>query len=230
MKQKRRQKRAVAGKISEFGMVKFRRGVAGRSRLIQEPDLKSALTPAQEAHEITFVLQGFLKRSRLQFLVIAAKLADFKKRKMYQYLQFKTIEDYAESLLGLGRASLYRYLQIYEWVREKHPKWLLPKPEGFIPDFYDCVDLMWIEHELDRTNLTPALEAALKALQAKALAGKLKKGDVDPYRKRTKPDSDGVKALLRVLRRARIQANKLRNIPSSVIGNLDAAIETLATL
>ena len=34
--------------------------------------------------------------------------------------------DYAEKRLGLSERSMYRYLQIYDWVRECHKQWLEP--------------------------------------------------------------------------------------------------------
>lgn len=234
MQRKGGKKSAVGKRIPDRALMRIPRIGAGHTPLKRN----TALTPSQEAQHITFTLQGFLKRSRLQFLIIGKILVSFRDEKRYEdlhyiddaELRYKDMESYAEERLGLRRASLYRYMQTYAWVLANHPEWLDPKHKGYIPDFYDCVDLMWIEHELKRTDLSPALEEALKELEKKALEGKLKKGEIDPYRKRTQPDKDALKSLLMVLRRARISANKLRNMPASVIGNLDAAIDTLANI
>ena len=52
--------------------------------------------------------------------------------------------------------------------------WLQPKPKGFIPDLTDVDDLMWIENELKKANLSAEKRAALEGLDKKALAGDLK--------------------------------------------------------
>jgi len=43
---------------------------------------------------------------------------------------------------------------------------------------------VWISDELKRSDLTPEKRAALEKLEARALAGKLEEGELDPYRRR----------------------------------------------
>ena len=78
------------------------------------------------------------------------------------------MESYAEERLRLGRASLYRYLGP-DWVLQSHKEWLEPHRKGFIPDLSDATNLMWIEHELTRKDLTAQSRAELEALRTKAL-------------------------------------------------------------
>jgi len=78
------------------------------------------LSPAQRANQITYFLTGDLKRIQVAYLRVGAKLAMIRDEKLYRALKYDSLEDYAEKRLRLGRASLYRYLQIYEWVRKSH--------------------------------------------------------------------------------------------------------------
>jgi len=91
-----------------------------------------SLSPAQRAVQITFVLKGHLKNIQLAYLRAAALLARMRDEKLYRALKHESLEDYADVRLGLQRAALYRYLQIYDWVREFHPAWLARRPKGFI--------------------------------------------------------------------------------------------------
>ena len=106
------------------------------------------LTPVQEALEVTWVLKGKLKSAQIAYLKIGELLAQVRDRKLFAELKHPSIEDYAQERLGLGRSSLYQYLQVYDWVRESHPEWLEPKPKGFIPYLSGANELMWIEHTL----------------------------------------------------------------------------------
>ena len=112
---------------------------------------------------------------------------------MWQTLKHPDIESYAEERLDLKQSSLYKYLQVYDWMAESHPAWLLPHPKGFIPELSDADDLMWIEKELKRTDLAPEKRKALEALQAKGLNGTLRKTDLAKYRRQASPHETGAK-------------------------------------
>src|SRR5689334_19240951 len=103
--------------------------------------MRKSLSPAQRANQITFVLKGHLKNAQIAYLRAASMLAKIRDERLYAALKFRTLEDYAEDQLGLQRASLYRYLQIYEWARDHHPRWLAKHPEGFIPQLTDAYAL-----------------------------------------------------------------------------------------
>src|ERR1041385_3316947 len=107
------------------------------------------LSPAQRANQITYFLKGDLKRIQVAYLRIGAKLATIRDEKLYRALKHDTLEDYAEKRLGLRRAALYSYLQIYDWVRKKHREWLAKHPKGFIPELSDVYGLKWIEDQLE---------------------------------------------------------------------------------
>src|SRR5439155_20883172 len=46
----------------------------------------------------------------------------------------RAMDDYAAARLGLQHAQLYRYLAVYDWIREFHRPWLARRPKGFIPE------------------------------------------------------------------------------------------------
>jgi hypothetical protein len=70
-------------------------------------------------------------------------------------------------------------VEIQDRVSRSHPEWIQPKAKGFIPDLTDVGDLMWIDAELARPKISSARRAALKALQTKALAGKLTRSEAN---------------------------------------------------
>ena len=129
--------------------------------------------------------------------------------------------------MHLRRASLYRYLQVFDWVTKNHPEWLQPKPKGFIPDLSDVADLIWIENELLRKDLSADKRAALEALRAKALNGELREHELDPFRKRKHDAGDGLKSFLSKLRLLRRNGAQLAKMPVEVLTHLDAAIGIL---
>ena len=184
-------------------------------------------TPAQEALEVTWVLKGHLKNAQISYLRVGGLLAQIRDRQLYQALHHKDMECYAEERLNLGRASLYRYLQVYDWAAEFHPQWLQPKPAGFIPDLSDATDLMWIEKKLADKDLHPETRAKLEELRAKGLEGKLRPRDLDAFRERSKPESDVLKSFLLKLRTLRRNGARLKEMPPEAISKLDGVIEVV---
>src|SRR5437667_1413192 len=130
-------------------------------------------SPAQRAVQITFVLKGHLKNVQVAYIRVAALLAKVRDEKLYGALGHATMDDYAAARLGLQHAQLYRYLAVYDWIREFHRPWLARRPKGFIPELTDAQALMWIEHRLADPHLSDGLRKELERLRAKALAGRL---------------------------------------------------------
>jgi len=187
----------------------------------------AAKTPVQEALEITWVLKGHLKNAQISYLRVGGMLQRVRDRNLFAALGHATLEDYAEQRLRLGRTSLYKYLQVYEWVAEFHPEWLQPKPKGFIPDLSDVADLIWIEKELKRKDLTAQARTELEALRAKALDGRLKKSDLDSWQRRGGRAADGLKSFLSKVRLLRKRGSALTDMPAEAISHFDAAIEII---
>jgi len=190
----------------------------------QEPNPK---TPAQTALEVTWLLKGNLKNAQIAYIRIGTLLAQVRDEKLYTALKHPDMESYAEERLQLGRSSLYRYLQVHDWMVEFHPKWLEPKPEGFIPDLTDAGNLIWIEKELAKADLKPETRTALEGVQKKAMEGQLREGDLKPYLQRQNTAVAGLKACLSKLRLLRKRAAELTSMPPEVIACLDQAIEIL---
>src|SRR5881409_2752596 len=99
-------------------------------------------SPAQRAVQITFVLKGHLKNVQVAYIRVAALLARVRDEKLYRALGHATMDDYAAVRLGLQHAQLYRYLAVYDWIREFHHPWLARRPKGFIPELTDAQALM----------------------------------------------------------------------------------------
>ena len=196
-------------------------------RVLAPSPKEKKLSPAQIAARLTWQLKGDLKNAQIAYLRVAVKLARVRDEKMYVDLKHEDMEQYAKGELRLNRSSLYNYLRIRAWVSRSHPEWLQPKAKGFIPDLSDVGDLMWIESELARTNLTAARRAILEDLRKKGLAGKLLQSEVRKLRQRENTGEVGLKNLISSLRTARKRAAQLANLPPEAIQHLDAAIEIL---
>ena len=202
-----------------------------KSKAVKKVQVRKPKTAAQiavqEALQVTWVLKGQLKNIRMSYLRVGKLLAQVRDRKLYSTLSHVDIETYAEERLQLGRASLYRYLQVYDWVLLSHKEWLEPHPKGFIPDLSDATDLMWIDNELARKNLSPAARTALTALQVKALSGTLRQTELAPWRGKRQPAGKALKSFLSTARALRKRGVALASMPAEAITHLDAAIEII---
>src|SRR5882724_6914594 len=141
------------------------------------------LSPAQRANQITYFLKGDLKRLQVAYLRVGAKLAQIRDQKLYAALKHASLEEYAEQHLGLRRAALYRYLQIYDWARKKHREWFAKHPKGFIPELNDAYGLKWIEDQLEDEHVGPETRKDLEKLRRKALDGSLTQKEIDAFRR-----------------------------------------------
>jgi hypothetical protein len=190
-----------------------------------KPRVKSAKQMVvQDALQTTWLLKGTLKNAQLSYLRVGKLLAQVREKKMYAALGHPNIEDYAEKRLQLGRSSLYKYLQVYDWVSSNHPEWLEKKPQGFIPELYDVADLMWIEEELSKTNISSSRRAALEELKKKALAGTLSQQELRKFRSADTRVESSLKNYLSKLRNLRMRGSQLASMPQEAITHIDAAI------
>jgi hypothetical protein len=187
------------------------------------------ITPARCAAQITFVLKGHLKNVQISYIRAAALLAKVRDEKLYRALKHDSMESYAAERLGLQRASLYRYLQIHDWIRRWHRDWLARHPMGFIPELSDAYGLMWIEAQLEHTDLEPQTGAELEALRKKALAGKLTKREIDEFCGRGKKRYDTLRALAASLVALRRRTAAFATLPPGVLADLDSALNRLNT-
>jgi len=182
----------------------------------------------QNALQVTWLLKGHLKNAQIAYIRVGVGLAKVRDEKLYEALKHPDLEDYAEKRLHLGRSSLYRYLQVHDWIAQYHKEWLEPKPEGFIPDLADVGDLIWIETELARKNLEKKKKAALEELKEKALSGELREKELNRFRKTgRKPSDESLRTFLSKLRALRRYGVQIKAMPPEVISELDSAIEIL---
>ena len=178
----------------------------------------------QEALQVTWLLKGSLKNVQIAYIRVCKLLAQVRDRKYWDALNHPDIEVYAQERLQLQRASLYRYLQVYDWMVACHPDWLEPHPKGFIPELSDATDLMWIEGELAKKDLDPKKRTALEALRKKGLDGTLKARDLIKFRRQYSTIDTGIKLLLTKFRALRRETARYTTLPPEAIADLDAAI------
>ena len=182
------------------------------------------MTPWQVG-QITGKLVGDLKNAQVAYIRVCVGLARVRDEKLYAIIKDPDLETYALNRLHLGTASLYRYLQVYDWIRDFHPQWFDPHPKERIPNLSDVPDLIWIERELAKTDLDPKARAELEDLQRKALDGRLKRGEVSRYRRRGRqPTDDALKSLLSRLRSLRRYAAQAKTTPPEALSKMDDAI------
>ncbi|MEI6514363.1 MAG: hypothetical protein WCO77_00165 [bacterium] len=181
-----------------------------------------------EALQTTWLLKGKLKSAQIAYLRIGELLVKIRDLKLDAALSHPSLEDYAEKRLQLGKSSLYRYIRVYEWVRDAHPQWLADKPEGFIPELDDVAGLMWIEKELARKNLPDQDRKELKKLKGQAFTGDLRQRDLTTWRQKGKaPELPG--SYLTKLANLRKGCGKVTGMPPEVLQCLDEAITILKT-
>jgi hypothetical protein len=188
-------------------------------------------SPAQEAvHEagmITGQLKAKLKNATTTFLDIGALLVQVRDRKLYEPLHDASLEIYANKRLDLCRSSLYGYIRVYEWVKQKHPEWLVRPLKGRVPNLTTISDLMWIDEELAKKDLKPEMKAKLLELEKKALAGKLSRSELQALRKRSRGAKEGVQVAIKYLQRARRQVTQSANPSTLALEHIDAAVNAL---
>lgn len=183
------------------------------------------LSPAQIAARLTWQLKGDLKNAQIAFLRVGAKLARIRDEKLFAALKHADMIAYASKDLRLSPKSLYRYLQVYDWVLKNHPSWLKPKTKDKIPDLNDIVDLIQINKDLANKRLAPEKKKALENLREKAEKGDLKKGELGALRKRTSNNTkDATAGIVRILRTARRRLSALKTSDPEWIVQLDRLI------
>jgi len=185
------------------------------------------LSPAERANRITFFLKGDLKNLQTAYLRIGGKLAQIRDEKLYAALKHASLDEYAQKHLGLRRAALYRYLQIYDWARRKHRDWFAKHPKGFIPELTDAYGLKWIEDQLDDEHVGPETRKELETLRRKALDGTLTQRELDAFRRRGEKRRDSVTAVAASFRAARRRLAALPDVSPALLAEIDAFLAHL---
>mgnify|MGYP001582509562 CR=1 FL=1 len=183
---------------------------------------------AQTANQVTWRLLGDLKRLQRSYLRIGELLVRVRDEKLYSALDYPDILTYAENRLHLGQASLYHYIQVYDWAKKSHPEWLGEKVKGHIPELSDATDLMWIEEELSSKKLSRDKRASLEVLKQKAMDGRLRAGELNKWRKTISGSKiQSLKSFLSKFRTLRRRCAQVKCVPSEAISHVDSAIEII---
>lgn len=177
----------------------------------------------QEAGKITGDIVCSLQRVRKEFLKVGQLLTDVRDRKIHETLHHD-MESYAAEHLDLSPASMYRYMKVYAWVREKHPEWLVPGAR--IPDMSAIAGLIWVDQQLEKKDLAPSRKDALEAVKEKAKDGKLPRKELRAFMRRSNSSDKAQRKYLAKLRALRREGTK-REIDPKVLAFLDQAISTM---
>jgi hypothetical protein len=159
---------------------------------------------------------------------LAQEIARARDEKIYAVLKNPTLEDYAEKRLDLSERSMYRYLQIYDWVLECHKQWLEPGNKERVPDLAEIPDLIWLEKQLKRTDLDAETRKKMEDAYQRGLDGKLAPKEIGDLRKNQQKGQESLKSALSMLRRDRKRCAQLVGMPGEVTAHLDEAIEDLS--
>ncbi|MGH7897469.1 MAG: hypothetical protein ACREQQ_05925 [Candidatus Binatia bacterium] len=184
-------------------------------------------SPAQIAAQVTFLLKGHLKNARIAYIRAAVMLARVRHEKLWQALRYRSLAEYAEKQLRLHETTLYKYLRVHDWLKEKHPSWLAKRPKGFIPELSDVESLGWIEKQLENGDLDADLREDLEAAQKQALQGTLSYREFVALRARARKVLPPLRSLLGRTRALRKAAARVARVPRSALEAYDEAIRTL---
>jgi hypothetical protein len=194
------------------------------------PGVEKQWSPAQlavqAAGRITGDLLNNLQNIRKTFLKIGQLLTEVRDQKHYLTLHHPDMAEYALKRLEMSRTAMYKYMQVYEWARAKHPEWLNPtKKKVRIPELTQVVGAMWAAQELAKEDLEPERKATLEALEKKALARKLTARELKAVQQRTnKPQPNkGTAKLLASLRTLRKRGER-DGVSAQLIAAIDSAI------
>ena len=197
-----------------------RKRKTSRARAVTPP------TPAQIANQVTFVLKGHLKNVQLAFIRVGILLARVRDEKLWQAIGYADIETYAADRLGMQRTKLYQYLQIHDWLAERHPEWLAPKPKGFIPEMTDVAMLIAIDKRLDG-KLASEERTRLEEMRTKALTGKLAKSEFARAKRKPGTARGSLRAFVASFRAIYDRARRTPGIPADVVESLAKLMRVL---
>ena len=205
------------------------REVAPALKLSEAPTSGSAASKkeVQKALEFTWALKGHIRAAAKQYLRVAQEIARARDERIYAVLKNPTLEDYAEKRLGLSERSMYRYLQIYDWVLQSHKQWLEPGNKERVPDLAEVPDLIWLEKQLKRSDLDAETRAKMEDAYKKGLDGKLDPKEVGDLRKNQHRGKESLESALSMLRRDRKRCAELTTMPGEVVTHLDEVITDL---
>ena len=184
--------------------------------------------PAVGAEQITEFLKSALQTERIAYLVVGRILAQVRDEKVFAKLNYPDLASYGRERLELCRATLYQYLEIFDWVAAHHPEWLDPAPGTFIPELNDVDDLKWMETKLSRPGMSKNARANLLELREKALNGTLAKSELRAFRGQTKGKVKDKRAtFLAHMKALRKEGAAISGLPSEILTGLDHLIGML---
>lgn len=189
---------------------------------------KAPANRLEEGLQLTEYLKHSLQTVRVAFLQVGMLLDQVREKKLFAAMGHADLESYALDRLRLGRASLYRYMQVYNWVLAHHPEWIQPSPGTVIPDLSDIADMIRIDKKLEDPGLEQGQRATLEGLRKKAHEGNLRKKDLTAAQKASDDASEDWAQILARLREDRQSIASLQHVPAEVLSHLDAAIDIFA--
>jgi hypothetical protein len=188
-------------------------------------------TPTREEVHVIGMITGQIlakmKNIKMNFFDIGELLVKVRNEKLYEDLHHDSLVSYAAEHLHLGHTTLYKYIEVYEYAKKFHPKWLERPLTVTVPDLYDISDLMWIEEQLTKKDLPSVRKTILEKLRDKALAGDLPKRELMELRRKGRGAKGSLDVAIRYLQLAKRQVSNSADPLREAINHIDAAIEIL---
>lgn len=182
----------------------------------------------QEAERITHALHKYIIVATLDGLRAAMLLARVSERKLYTFLGYPELPQYALHELHLDDDTLDRYLRLHAWARAHHPEWLSSDPPYYVRDLHYVADVIWLETTLVRDRHAPKKRERLIELHAQALKGELNLLDLDSMRRRVPSDHEEMLELLEETRETRdLGYRHEHELPPEVLKLMDRAVDLI---
>jgi hypothetical protein len=196
------------------------------SRKMRTRTSPKQLAPSmKEATQATFAIKRYLKTTETDYLRVASLLVQVRDRRLYAFMHFKNLGDYAANMLRLDGDAVKRYLKIHDWVKARYPRWLRLDRKRFVPNLNGLADLMYIESGLAKRTLWPTLRVWFKKLKAKALKGRLKSEVLDGFRDQKSPEREETRDIMEELKEIRQTAiDSPKEITPKVLPPLNALV------
>lgn len=185
----------------------------------------------KEAEKIHEALEKYITFATCDGIRVALLLARVRDDKLYTFLNYPDLKQYALDGLHLDSETMERYLKLYAWVQAHHPEWYDSDPPLYVRDLTHVADIIWLETTLVRDRHAPEKRAHLVELLEHALAGDLKRTELDRYRRSHPSDYEEMVELLDQMRTQREEAYRLRDeLPPDALNKINMAFDLIDNL
>lgn len=182
------------------------------------------------ALSLTGQIIGHIKNVQKGYLRVGQCLAKVRDEKLFELLGHPDLADYAFKRLDLSKTSLYRYLQIFDWVSRNKPEFLDKGYKGRIPELADMSVALQADEQLVRSpRMREMKRKGLEAIKQQALAGNLDGTVAAKSLKKNNKISDPLAAFALKIQKLRRSGAGIAGMPPEALAHLDSAVAILTT-